>query len=87
MCTQLLLSKSIWPRCAQPSPSSNKNLLKMSIICERYWLQKLSPTFGQHMEPPPKTSNANLTKNPTCLEYKGFVSYFPVHMVVGTTLH
>jgi hypothetical protein len=39
----------------------------------------LARTFGQHMEPPPKTSNANLTKNHACLEYEVFIYYFGPH--------
>ena len=38
-----------------------------------------------NMELPPKTSKANLTKNPTCLEYVVFICYL-AHVVFGTTL-
>jgi hypothetical protein len=38
------------------------------------------PPFGQHMKPPPKTSNANLiSKIPTCLEYEVSICYFGPH--------
>ena len=40
---------------------------------------KLAPTFGQHMEPPPQPSNANVTKNPTYLRYEIFICYFGLH--------
>ena len=52
---------------------------KLGIICERYWFLNLAPTFELHMKLPPKTSNANLMKNPTCLEYEVFISYFDPH--------
>ena len=39
----------------------------------------LAPTFGQHLEPPPKIRNANLTKIPTCLEFEVFICYFGPH--------
>ena len=45
---------------------------KLDIICEGYCLLNSAPIFGQHIEPHPKTSNAKLTKNPTCLEYEVF---------------
>ena len=62
----LTLSKSIWSSLCttitlrlvlrgKPSP-------KLGIICERYWLLYLAPTFEQHMEPPPKTSNVQSNK-------------------------
>ena len=35
---------------------------KLGIVCERYWLLNLEITFEQHMELPPKTNSANLTK-------------------------
>jgi hypothetical protein len=35
---------------------------KLSIIYERYWIQNLAPTIEQHIELPPKTSNANLSR-------------------------
>ena len=56
---------------------------KLGIICERYWLLKFSPNFDfafeQHMETPSKTSNANLTKNPTCSECEIFICYLGPH--------
>ena len=47
--------------------------------CGRYWLLNFAPPFGQRMKPPSKTSNANLTTNPTCLEYEVFICYFGPH--------
>ena len=35
---------------------------KLGIVCERYRLSTLAPTFQRHMELPPKTSNAHPTK-------------------------
>ena len=53
-----------------------KNPPKFGTIRERYWLLNLAHVFGQHMKPPPKTSNANLiSKNPTCLEYEVSICY------------
>jgi hypothetical protein len=52
---------------------------KLYIICDKYQHLHLAPTFEQHMEPPPKTSNAKLTKSPTCLEYEVFKRYFGPH--------
>jgi hypothetical protein len=45
----------------------------MGIIWKRYWLLTLAPEFKQRMELSPKISNANLSKNPTCLEYEIFI--------------
>ena len=51
---------------------------KLDIICERYWFLNLA--LEQHMQLPPTTNNANLSKNPTWLEYEGFICYFdPQH--------
>ncbi len=73
--------KSIWWSCGQLSPCpKGKTPPKLGIKCERYRLLNLTLTFEQHMEPPPKTSNAKLTKkNPTCLEYEVFICYFGPH--------
>jgi hypothetical protein len=69
-------SKSIQPSYAQlsPYPKGRKNLPKLSIM----W-KILALIFGQIMGPPFKTSIANLTKNPTCLEYDAFIYYFGPH--------
>ena len=83
-----LFFKSIQSSCAQPPcwPQGRKTPPKLGIMYERYWLLHLAPTFEQHMELSPKTSNVNLTKNPTCFGYEVFVCYL-AHMVAGTTLH
>ena len=52
---------------------------KLGIICESYWHLNLALAFEQHLEPPPKTSNANLSQNPTCLEYEVFICYLGPH--------
>ena len=46
MCTTFF-SKSVWSSCAQPSPcpKGGKILRKLDIICERYWILKLTPTY------------------------------------------
>ena len=76
----LIFSKSKRSSCAQPPPcSKGKEPPKLGIICERHWLLILAPPFGQHMKTPSKTSNANLTNNPTCLEYEVFICYFGPH--------
>lgn len=43
---------------------------KLGIICQRYWLLNLAPTFGQLMGPHPKTSYSKLT---TCQKYEVFI--------------
>ena len=82
MCTHFF-SKSIRSSWAQPSPCPKEGKKKPTKIghhfFKRYWLLNLPPTFGQHMEPPLKTSNANLTKRITCLEYEVFICYFGPH--------
>ena len=68
LCTTVTLSKR------------GKTPPKLGIICERYRLLNLAPTFGQHMERPSKTSNANPNKkNPTCLEHEVFICDFGPH--------
>ena len=57
-----------------PNPS------KLDIICERYWLLHMGISWDQL----PKQANANLTKNPTCLNYEVFICYFGPH---GSGLH
>jgi hypothetical protein len=56
---------------------------KSGIICERYWLLNLDPKcgfyIGQHLKLPLTTSNANRTKNPTCLKFEIFIYYFGAH--------
>ena len=49
-----------------------------NVPYDRYWLLNAS-TFWQLMRSPPKTSNANLIKNPTCLEHEVFICYFDSH--------
>ena len=57
-----------------------RNPPKFGTIRERYWLLNLAHVFGQHMKPPPKTSNANLiSKKPTCLEYEDSICYCGPH--------
>ena len=43
------------------------------------YVKDIALTFELHMKPPPKASNANLTQNPTCLEYEVFIWYFGPH--------
>ena len=64
LCTTATLS--------QGKKKKKKSTPKLGIICERYWLLNLAPRFEQHMDLAPKTSNTNLTKNLTCLEYENF---------------
>ena len=80
MCTNFF-SESIWLSCAQlsPSPKEENPPPILSILFERYWLPNLTPTFEQLMGPAPKTSNASLTKIPTCLEHEVFMCYFGPH--------
>ena len=69
--------------CPKENEKKRKNPPELGTTCERYWLLNLAPTFEQHMEPPLKTSYANLTKDPTCLEYEDVIL---TYMLVGTTL-
>ena len=59
---------------------------KTGIICERYWLLNLAPTFEQHMEPLPQKSNANLINILHAWSLR-FSYVILTHMIVGTTLH
>ena len=70
-------SKSIQSSGAQLPPCPTRKTIppKFGIICEKI----LAPTLGQLMRPPPKTSNANLTRNPTCLKQEVFICYFGAH--------
>ena len=73
------------PSCAQQSPCCNNQNptqighLMWKIMVPKILFLNLALTFGQHIEPAPKTSNANLTRNRTCLEYEVFICYFGPH--------
>ena len=59
----------------------------LGIICDIYWLLNMPPTFGQHMERPPKTSNVNPNKNILHAWSMRSLYVTLVRMVAGTTLH
>ena len=76
----LIFSKSVW------LIMHNYHLVlrgkfspNVDIVSKRYLLLNLGSSIGQHMELPPKTSNTNLTDNPTCLEFGVFICYFGPH--------
>ena len=55
---------------------------KLGIICERYWIFNLAPTFGQLMGTASQNKQcqvANLRKLFTCLEYEVLIHYFGPH--------